>query len=93
MASIQKRITKSGATGYIVKWKTPDGKHRTKGGFRTRKAAQAYATEIERAQQRGNTFDPKAGELTFRKQADLWLQSRHKANNQGGVPVRLSPRR
>ena len=45
--TLQKRTTKGGETAYIVKWKTPDGKHRTKGGFRTRKAAQAYATKVE----------------------------------------------
>jgi integrase len=77
MASIQKRQTRSGAPAYIVKWKTPDGKHRTRGGFSTRKAAQAYATEVAHAQQRGNTFDPAAGQITFRQQAELWLQSRH----------------
>jgi len=77
MASIQRRQTVSGAPAYIVKWKTPDGKHRTKGGFRTRKAATAYATEVDHAQQRGNVFDPAAGGITFREAAQAWLASRH----------------
>ena len=36
MASIQKRQLKNGNAAYIVKFKTPDGKHRTKGGFRVK---------------------------------------------------------
>lgn len=77
MAYIQKRSLKNQQVAYIVKWRTADGKHRTKGGFRTRKAAQTYATEVAHATQRGNTFDPKAGTITFRQQAELWLNSRH----------------
>lgn len=29
MASVEKRQTSKGAASYIVKWRTPDGKHRT----------------------------------------------------------------
>ncbi|WP_280763398.1 Arm DNA-binding domain-containing protein [Prescottella agglutinans] len=29
------------------RWRTPDGKHRTKGGFKTKKAAEDYATEVK----------------------------------------------
>src|SRR4029077_6953635 len=76
MAHVQKRELSTGATAYIVKWKTPDGKHRTRGGFRTRKAANAYASEVEHALTRGNDFDPKAGGITFRAAAQAWLSSR-----------------
>ena len=58
---MQKRQTKSGATIYVVKWRTPDGADRTKGGFSTRKAANAYATKVEAGKLRGVEFDPKAG--------------------------------
>jgi integrase len=93
MAYIQKRTLTNGTPAYIVKWKTADGKHRTKGGFRTRKAAQAYATEVEHAIQRGNTFDPKAGGVTFRQVAQAWLASRHdlKATTLAGYRKALAP--
>jgi hypothetical protein len=95
MAYLQKRTTKSGETAYIVKWKAPDGKHRTKGGFRTRKAAQAYATKVEGALLRGVEFDPKAGGITFREAAAAWLGSRHdlKATTLGGHRYALAPAR
>jgi len=74
---VQKRQTKSGATIYVVKWRTPDGADRTKGGFSTRKAANAYATKVEAGKLRGVEFDPKAGGITFREAAAAWLASRH----------------
>jgi hypothetical protein len=78
MASIQKRQLKNGQTSYVVKWRTPDGKHRTRGGFRTKKQAQSYATKVEHAQVQGiaQLFDPQAGGVAFRAVAQLWLQSR-----------------
>ena len=77
MARIQKRQTRSGTPTYVVKWRTPDGHDRTKGGFPTRKAANAYATKVEAGKLRGVEFDPKAGGLTFRIAAQAWLNSRH----------------
>lgn len=77
MANVRKLTRPDGSRLYQVRWRTPDGKHRTKGGFKTRKAADDYATEVEHAQQRGTTFDPKAGAMTFRVAAGEWLDSRH----------------
>ncbi len=77
MASVEKRQTAKGATTYIVKWRTPDGKHRTRGGFTTKKAACAYAARAEEARTRGAAFDPAAGKLVFREVAEAWLKSRH----------------
>ncbi|MGV9800191.1 tyrosine-type recombinase/integrase [Mycobacterium sp. NPDC003449] len=77
MASVEKRQTARGATSYIVKWRTPDGKHRTRGGFTTKKAARAYAARAEEARTRGAAFDPAAGKLLFREAAQAWLASRH----------------
>ncbi|WP_145043231.1 tyrosine-type recombinase/integrase [Mycobacteroides abscessus] len=76
MASIEKRQTKQGSTTYIVKWREPDGRHRTKGGFRTKRAASDYAVEAEAANLSGSTFDPKAGKTLFREAAQEWLESR-----------------
>lgn len=77
MASVEKRQNSKGAATYIVKWRTPDGKHRTRGGFTTKKAARAYATKVEDARTRGVEFDPAAGKLLFREAAQTWLASRH----------------
>ncbi len=77
MASIEKRQTSKGATVYIVKWREPNGKHRTKGGFTTKKAAEAYATKAEAAKLASNAFDPNAGKVLFRDVAQAWLNSRH----------------
>ena len=76
MARIQKRMTKSGAAAYVVKWRTPDGKDRSKGGFSTRKAANAYATKAQNAALLGNDFDPAKGKVLFREAAAIWLESR-----------------
>ncbi|MFC9790864.1 tyrosine-type recombinase/integrase [Rhodococcus sp. NPDC127528] len=76
MAHVQKRTTKDGAVRYVVKYRTPDGQGRSKGGFATKKAAEDYATEVDFNQNRGTTFDPKAGAVTFRQAAGEWLASR-----------------
>lgn len=93
MAYVQKRTTKSGSAAYIVKWKDPDGKHQTKGGFRTRKAAEDYATETADKIRRGVYFDPKAGRMLFRDAAQLWLSSRHdlKPTTKAGYEAALAP--
>jgi integrase len=93
MASVEKRQNAKGATFYIVKWRTPDGKHRTKGGFKTRRAADTYATRTEAAKLRGTDHDPKAGNITFREQAAQWLASRHdlKPTTRGGHEYALAP--
>jgi integrase len=77
MAHVQKRARAGGRPVYIVKWRTPDGKHRTKGGFATKKAAEAYATKQDDAKLRGAEYDPKAAGATFRQTAQDWLASRH----------------
>ncbi|MDV7088673.1 tyrosine-type recombinase/integrase [Rhodococcus opacus] len=77
MAHVQKRTTQTGAVRYVVKWRTPDGKGRSKGGFATKKAAEDYATTVEYNANRGTSFDPKAGGFAFRQAAGEWLASRH----------------
>lgn len=93
MARVQRRMGKDGVSHYIVKWRTADGKDRTKGGFRTRKAAYAYATKVEEGKLRGFEFDPKAGSITFREAATCWLDSRHdlKATTLAGHRYALAP--
>jgi integrase len=94
MASVEKRETSKGATVYIVKWREGDGRHRTKGGFTTKKAAETYATEAESALIKGLVFDPNAGKLLFREAAQHWLESRKadlKETTWGGHKYALAP--
>lgn len=77
MAHVQKRTTNTGQTRYAVKYRTPDGKGRSKGGFTNKKAADDYANDIDYNQRRGQTWDPKAGAVTFSSAAEEWLQGRH----------------
>lgn len=76
MASIQKRVRASGTTTYVVRWYAPDGTERTKGGFRTRKDAKAFAVKADAAVLAGMDFDPARGKVLFRDAAARWLESR-----------------
>lgn len=76
MASVQKRVRASGTTTFVVRWSTPDGKERTKGGFRTRKDAKAFAAKADAALLTGMDFDPGKGKMLFRDAATIWLESR-----------------
>ncbi|WP_084435838.1 Arm DNA-binding domain-containing protein [Aldersonia kunmingensis] len=76
MAHVQKRTNGDGSTVYVVKWRTPDGKGRSKSGFRTKKQAEAYANDLDHKQNRGTAYDPSAGKLPFREAARTWLESR-----------------
>jgi hypothetical protein len=62
MAGIQKRVRTSGTTTYVVRWNAPDGTERTKGGFRTKKAAEDYAAiHVEPKRRRGIDVNPMRG--------------------------------
>lgn len=93
MASVQKKTLKSGATRYEVRYRTPDGKCRTKGGFTTKADAESYATNIDYKQNRGHTWDAKAGLVLFRDAAAQWLASRHdlKPRTRAGYVGHLRP--
>jgi integrase len=93
MSSIQKRVRHSGTTTYVVRWYAPDGKESTKGGFRTRKAAHAYATKVDHGLLQGNDYDPSKGSIIFREAAQLWLASRHdlKATTRAGHEAAFAP--
>lgn len=93
MANVRKLTRPDGSRLYQVRWRTPDGKHRTKGGFRTLKEAEGFATDMEHAQRRGSTFDPKAGGIAFRVAAGVWLESRHdlKPRTKAGYEYALAP--
>ncbi len=52
MAALQKRNWTKRTTTCVVRWATPDEHEHSKSGYRTRKAAQAFATEVEHRLQR-----------------------------------------
>ena len=93
MANVRKMTRPDGTRFYQVRWRTPDGKHRTKGGFPTKRAAEDYVNEVNYAQRRSTTFDPKAGAVTFREAAQDWLSSRHdlKRSTHAGYTYALAP--
>jgi hypothetical protein len=67
MARVQKRVTTTGAATYVVKWREPNGQDRSKGGFKTRKAADDYAAvHVEPRRRRGVVVNPHAGKVLFR---------------------------
>jgi hypothetical protein len=59
-----------------VRWYTPDGTERTKGGFRTRKEAMAFAAKADAETLTGMDFDPGKGKMLFQDAAAIWLESR-----------------
>src|SRR5690242_14023530 len=61
--------------GYIVKYREPNGKQRTK-SFPTKKPADAFDTKVKAALLVGETPDPKEGKRLFRDVAAVWLESR-----------------
>ncbi len=94
MANVRKILRPNGTRFYQVRWRTPDGKHRTKGGFPTKRAAEDYVNEVNYAQRRSTTFDPKSGAVTFREAAQDWLSSRHdlKRSTHAGYEHALTPK-
>ncbi|WP_278313742.1 tyrosine-type recombinase/integrase [Lolliginicoccus levis] len=93
MASVQRKTLKSGATRYEVRYRTPDGKCRSKGGFTTKADAEAYATSIDYKQNRGHAWDARAGQVLFGAAAAQWLASRHdlKPRTRAGYANHLRP--
>ncbi len=94
MANVRKITRPDGTRFYQVRWRTPDDKHRTKGGFPTKRAAEDYVNEVDYAQRRSTTFDPKAGVVSFREAAQDWLSSRHdlKRSTHAGYVAALAPK-
>jgi integrase len=76
MAGVQKRVRASGTTTYVVRWYAADGTERSKGGFRTRKDAKAFAAKADAETMTGMDFDPGKGKMLFRHAAAIWLESR-----------------
>lgn len=94
MAHVQKSPYKSGAAGYVVKWRDGGGAHHTSGRFATRKAAETYSTTLDYRADRGVSHDPRSGDVPFREAAAAWLTSRVdlKPTTAEGYRLALAPR-
>lgn len=95
MAHVQKRTRLDGKPVYVVKYRTPDGNGRSKGGFTTKKAAEGYATTVDYRADRGVSNDPRSGDVLFRDAASAWLASRVdlKPRTREGHTRLLAPRK
>src|SRR3954463_13230312 len=94
MATVQKRVRHSSTTTYVVRWYAPDGKERTRGGFRTKKAAEDWAAlEVEPKRRQGIAVDAHGGKVLFRDAAAAWLESRYdpKATTRAAYADALAP--
>jgi integrase len=67
MASVKKV-----ATGYRVRWRTPDGKSRSK-TLKRRVDADKYLTSVEHAKDVGTYLDPSRSKITVGAWAQQWL--------------------
>lgn len=74
MASIKKYATAKG-TAWRVQYRSPDGRSRTKQGFRTKTEAQAWAEKNATAVREGDWIDPNAGRVTIGELGKRWVDS------------------
>ena len=63
--------------GYEVRYRDADGVQRTKGGFRRKRDADAYAVEVESNRQQGVVIPHSFGGVPLGEVADAWLASLH----------------
>jgi hypothetical protein len=61
-------------TGYRVRWRTPDGKSRSK-TLKRRVDAERFLTGVEHSKDVGAYIDPSRSKVTVRAWSDQWLQS------------------
>ena len=72
MASIRKYKTAKG-TAWRVQYRSPDGKNRTKQGFKTKDAASAWADRNAVTVREGEWIDPALRKLTVGELGSRWL--------------------
>jgi integrase len=78
MATVEKYQTASGTTLYRVRFRTPDRRQTDKRGFRTKRDAQAWASQLEVDKRRGAYVAAAAGRVELGDYAREWLASKHK---------------
>jgi integrase len=79
MATIEKDETKSGASLYRVRYRTPDNRSTDKSGFRTKRDAQDFANDIEVKKLTGDYIAPKLGRVTVDELSSDWLARKKQA--------------
>jgi integrase len=71
VASIRTRRLKTGRAAYLVRFRGPDGKERSK-QFKRRRDAEGYASTVEVDLGRGAWVDPRLGRMTVGAWFDRW---------------------
>ncbi|WP_099022642.1 tyrosine-type recombinase/integrase [Mycolicibacterium palauense] len=79
MATISKYQTRTGTTLYRVRYRTPDHRQTDRRGFATKKAAEAFAAEVEVSKLRGEYIAPTLGRITVAEVATDWLTRKEHA--------------
>jgi integrase len=79
MATIERR-SRDGSVSYLVRWRDPARKQRSK-SFAKRKDAVNYMTTVTGDIQRGAYVDPKAGRITLGDWWDQWWPTVRKGRN------------
>ena len=74
MASIERHQTASGETRWLVRYRDPNQRHRTR-TFNRRTDAQKFANVVEADITRGDWLDPLLGKETFGDWANRWVST------------------
>jgi hypothetical protein len=69
-SAVDKRLS-DGSKAYLVRFRTSDGKQRSK-QFKRRRDAEAYANVVEVDRQQGALIDPRLGRITIAEWWDRW---------------------
>ncbi len=82
MATVERYQTSTGATRYMVRYRTPQHTQTKKRGFTTKRAAEAFANTVEVEKLTGNYVAPSLGQVTVGELGKEWLarQAHHKAS-------------
>jgi integrase len=82
VATIESYETSTGAKRYMVRYRTPQHTQTKKRGFRTKRAAEAFANAVEVEKLTGNYVAPSLGQVTIGELGKEWLarQAHHKAS-------------
>lgn len=84
MASIRKYATNTG-TAWRVQYRSPDGKNRTKQGFRTKTEAQTWANKNAVAITEGSWINPQHGKTTINELVEKWFAISDGINPRGAA--------
>lgn len=75
MSSLRRYDNTKGERRWSVRYRTPAHEDREKRGFTTKKAAEAFQTEVDSALLKGTYVDPTQGNVRVADWAETWLNS------------------